>query len=55
MIVQQLTSKSFITDPNSIFVRTVRVSLKNILGEEVNLEIKRSIANTNHVAVYGIL
>ena len=44
---------SFITDPGGVFVQTVKRSLEAELDEPVNLALARSVADTNHIAVYG--
>jgi succinyl-diaminopimelate desuccinylase len=44
---------SFITDPDSIFVKTSRKNLEKELGEKVKLSLARSVADTNHIAVHG--
>jgi succinyl-diaminopimelate desuccinylase len=44
---------SFITDPGSVFVQTVKRSLEAELGEPVKLALARSVADTNHIAVHG--
>lgn len=44
---------SFITDPDGFFVGTVRRNLEAELGEPVRLELARSVADTNHIAVHG--
>ncbi len=44
---------SFITDPDSKFVQTAKRNLENQLGEDVSFRLGRSVADTNHIAVYG--
>jgi acetylornithine deacetylase/succinyl-diaminopimelate desuccinylase-like protein len=44
---------SYITDPNSKFVQTAKKNLENQLGEDVKFALARSVADTNHLAVYG--
>jgi acetylornithine deacetylase/succinyl-diaminopimelate desuccinylase-like protein len=44
---------SFITDPGSPFVQTVKRNLEAELGEPVRFELARSVADTNHIAVHG--
>jgi acetylornithine deacetylase/succinyl-diaminopimelate desuccinylase-like protein len=44
---------SFITDPKSVFVQTVKRNLEAELGEAVRFELARSVADTNHIAVHG--
>lgn len=44
---------SFITDPNSRFVQTAKKNLENQTGEDVGFRLGRSVADTNHIAVYG--
>jgi len=43
---------SFITDPDSTFVQTVKRNLEAELGEPVRFELARSVADTNHIAVH---
>jgi acetylornithine deacetylase/succinyl-diaminopimelate desuccinylase-like protein len=44
---------SYITDPNSMFVQTAKRNLEKQLGEDVKFALARSVADTNHLAVYG--
>jgi succinyl-diaminopimelate desuccinylase len=44
---------SYITDPNSRFVQTAKKNLENQLGEDVKFALARSVADSNHIAVYG--
>lgn len=44
---------SYITDPNSKFVQTAKRNLEKQLGEDVKFALARSVADTNHIAVYG--
>ncbi len=44
---------SFITDPDSKFVQTAKRNLEKQLGEDVSFRLGRSVADTNHIAVYG--
>jgi acetylornithine deacetylase/succinyl-diaminopimelate desuccinylase-like protein len=44
---------SFITDPRSDFVQTAKRNLEAQLGEEVKFTLAMSVADTNHIAVYG--
>ena len=44
---------SFMVPPDSLFVRTVKVNLEGGLGENVDLILGRSVADTNHFAVHG--
>lgn len=44
---------SFITPPDSEFVKTAKNSLEAELGQEVRLTLAMSVADTNHIAVYG--
>lgn len=44
---------SFITDLDGVFVQTVKRNLEDELGEPVRLELARSVADTNHIAVHG--
>jgi acetylornithine deacetylase/succinyl-diaminopimelate desuccinylase-like protein len=44
---------SYITDPNSMLVQTAKMNLENQLGEDVRFALARSVADTNHLAIYG--
>ncbi len=44
---------SFITDPDSHFVKTSKKNLEKELGEKVKLSLARSVADTNHIAIHG--
>lgn len=44
---------SFITDPQSKFVQTAKRNLEKQTGEDVSFRLGRSVADTNHIAVYG--
>ena len=44
---------SYITDPNSRLVQTAKTNLENQLGEDVRFALARSVADTNHFAIYG--
>ncbi len=44
---------SFITPPDSLFVKTAKKNLEAELGQEVRLALARSVADTNHIAVHG--
>ncbi len=44
---------SYITDPDSKFVQTAKINLEKQLGEDVKFALARSVADTNHIAVYG--
>lgn len=44
---------SYITDPNSKFVKTIKQNLETELGQEVKLDLAWSVADTNHIAVHG--
>lgn len=44
---------SFITDPNSEFVQVAKRNLEKQTGEDVSFRLGRSVADTNHIAVYG--
>ena len=46
---------SYITPPDSKLVQTAKRCLEAELGEEVRFELARSVADTNHIAVYGEL
>lgn len=44
---------SFITSPDSKFVKVAKRSLESELSGEVTLTLARSVADTNHIAVHG--
>ncbi len=44
---------SFITDPSSKLVQIVKKNLETELRKDVKLDIARSVADTNHIAVHG--
>ncbi|MHA2394429.1 MAG: M20 family metallopeptidase [Promethearchaeota archaeon] len=44
---------SYITNPNSKFVTTARENLEAEIDQEVKLNLAWSVADTNHIAVYG--
>jgi acetylornithine deacetylase/succinyl-diaminopimelate desuccinylase-like protein len=44
---------SYITDPNSKFVQILKKNLESELDQEVVLDLAWSVADTNHIAVYG--
>ena len=44
---------SFITDPESEFVQAAKRNLEGQLGEDVKFSLAMSVADTNHIAVYG--
>lgn len=45
--------RSYITDPDSKFVQAAKNNLETQLGEGVKFGLARSVADTNHLAVYG--
>ena len=44
---------SYITPPNSFFVRTAVKNLEAELKQDIRLDLAMSVADTNHIAVYG--
>ena len=44
---------SFITDPESKFVKAAKRNLEAQLGEDVKFALAMSVADTNHIAVHG--
>jgi succinyl-diaminopimelate desuccinylase len=44
---------SFITSPDSEFVKIAKKNLEAELGQDVSLDLAMSVADTNHIAVYG--
>jgi acetylornithine deacetylase/succinyl-diaminopimelate desuccinylase-like protein len=44
---------SYITPPDSLFVKTAKKNLETELRQDVKLALARSVADTNHIAVHG--